>query len=89
MFFPIAFGIAYPNLFSDFKVLMAYFPEEFIVWETFIQRAFFMNYHQLLKKFGEGNGNPLQYSCLENPIDRRACWSTQSIGSQRVGQDSD
>jgi len=21
---------------------------------------------------GEGNGNPLQYSCLENPIDRRA-----------------
>ena len=24
--------------------------------------------------FGEGNGNPLQYSCLENPIDRGACW---------------
>ena len=22
---------------------------------------------------GEGNGNPLQYSCLENPIDRGAC----------------
>ena len=21
---------------------------------------------------GEGNGNPLQYSCLENPTDRRA-----------------
>ena len=21
---------------------------------------------------GEGNGNPLQYSCLENPMDRRA-----------------
>ena len=20
---------------------------------------------------GEGNGNPLQYSCLENPVDRR------------------
>ena len=20
--------------------------------------------------FGEGNGNPLQYSCLENPMDR-------------------
>ena len=29
----------------------------------------------------EGNGNPLQYSCLENPMDRRA-W--QSTGSQRV-----
>ena len=25
---------------------------------------------------GEGNGNPLQYSCLENPADRRACWAT-------------
>ena len=22
---------------------------------------------------GEGNGNPLQYSCLENPMDRGAC----------------
>ena len=25
---------------------------------------------------GEGNGNPLQYSCLENPIDRGAWWTT-------------
>ena len=25
---------------------------------------------------GEGNGNPLQYSCLENPIDRAAWWAT-------------
>ena len=24
---------------------------------------------------GEGNGNPLQYSCLENPMDRGARWS--------------
>ena len=24
---------------------------------------------------GEGNGNPLQYSCLENPRDRGACWA--------------
>ena len=35
---------------------------------------------------GEGNGNPLQYSCLENPMDRRAC-RLQSKGSQRVGHD--
>ena len=27
------------------------------------------------RSFGEGNGNPLQYSCLENPIDRGA-WQT-------------
>ena len=34
---------------------------------------------------GEENVNPLQYSCLENPIDRRACGTIQSIGQQRVG----
>ena len=35
---------------------------------------------------GEGNGNPLQYSCLENPMDRGAWWTIQSMGSQRVRQ---
>ena len=25
---------------------------------------------------GEGNGNPLQYSCLENPMERGAWWAT-------------
>ena len=33
---------------------------------------------------GGGHGNPLQYSCLENPMDRGA-WGLQSIGLQRVG----
>ena len=39
---------------------------------------------------GEGNSNPLQYSCLENPMDRGAWWAIeepgglQSLGSQRV-----
>ena len=28
---------------------------------------------------GEGNGNPLQYSCLEHPLDRRA-WRTTVHG---------
>ena len=28
------------------------------------------------RSLGEGNGNPLQYSCLENPIDRGAWWAT-------------
>ena len=26
-------------------------------------------------KFGEGNGTPLQYSCLENPMDEGAWWA--------------
>ena len=25
--------------------------------------------------YGEGNGNPLQYSCLENPVDRGNWWA--------------
>ena len=35
---------------------------------------------------GEGNGNPLQYSCLGNPMDRgaRGGGELQSMGSQRV-----
>ena len=27
---------------------------------------------------GGGNGNPLQYSCLKNPMDRGAQWATVS-----------
>ena len=27
---------------------------------------------------GEGNGNPLQYSCLKNPMDRGASWIAKS-----------
>ena len=31
--------------------------------------------HFSLSCLGEGYGNPLQYSCLENPRDRGACWA--------------
>ena len=34
---------------------------------------------------GEGNGNPLQYSCLGSPMDRGACWATV----HRVAKESD
>ena len=34
---------------------------------------------------GEGTGNPIQYSCLKNSMDRGAGWATQFMGSQRVG----
>ena len=37
---------------------------------------------------GDGNGNPLQHSCLKNPIDREARWATvHGMGLQRVGHD--
>ena len=35
---------------------------------------------------GEGKGNPLQYSCLENPMDRGAWWAA-IYGVSRVGHD--
>ena len=36
---------------------------------------------------GEGNSNPLQYSYLENPMDRGAWCRLLSMGSQSVGHD--
>ena len=34
----------------------------------------------------EGNGNPLQYSCLENPMDRGARWvSVRRVTKSRTG----
>ena len=39
------------------------------------------------RSLGEGHGNPLQYSCPENPMDRGAYGRLSSIGSQRVGHD--
>ena len=34
-----------------------------------------LHFHFSLSRNGEGNGNPLQCSCLENPRDGRACWA--------------
>ena len=34
-----------------------------------------IHFHFLLSCIGEGNGNPLQYSCLENPSDRGGWWA--------------
>ena len=36
---------------------------------------------------GGGSGNPLQYSCLENPMDRGAWRGTNATGSQRIEHD--
>ena len=38
------------------------------------------------KSPGEGAGNPLEHSCLGNPMDGGA-YRLQSMGSQRVGHD--
>ena len=35
-----------------------------------------LHFHFSLSRTGEGNGNPLQYSCLENSMDGGAQWAT-------------
>ena len=39
-----------------------------------------------MSSFGEGNGTPLQYSCLENPMDGGAWWaSVHGVAKSRTG----
>ena len=45
-----------------------------------------LHFHFSLSCIGEGNGNPLQCSCLENPRDGGAWWAV-SMGSHRVRHD--
>ena len=35
---------------------------------------------------GEGNGNPLQYSCLENPMDRGVWWARIQVVTKESAQ---
>ena len=45
-----------------------------------------LHFHFSLSCIGEGNGNPLQRSCLENPKDGEP-GGLPSMGSHRVGHD--
>ena len=46
------------------------------VWINRAQNLCFdINLLYLMYTNGEGNGNPLQYSCLENPMDGGAWWA--------------
>ena len=44
-----------------------------------------MHYKGLPCNVGEGNGNLLQYSCLENPMDGGASWATvHGVAKSRI-----
>ena len=45
------------------------------LWQSQPKHTGSLKYQDLIKGFGEGNSNPLQYSCLENPVDRGAWWA--------------
>ena len=60
------------NIFES--VLMRWMKLEPIIWSEGSQKEKHQ-YSILTHIFGEGNGNPLQCSCLENPGDRGAWWA--------------
>ena len=52
---------------------MATFSSPWSCWQSDTTEQ--LHFHFSLSCNGEGNGNPLQCSCLENPRDRGACWA--------------
>ena len=40
-----------------------------------LKTSFYYLVSYSIRSIGEGNGTPHQYSCLENPMDRGACWA--------------
>ena len=43
--------------------------------QTFVGKVMCLLFNTLSRFIGEGNGTPLQYSCLENPMDGGAWWA--------------
>ena len=52
------------------------------IYNKLVKVIFFSKIYYILNNCGEGNGNPLQYSCLENPVDREAWWAAVHRVSQ-------
>ena len=47
-----------------------------LIRQTFVGKVMSLLFNMLSRLvIGEGNGTPLQYSCLENPMDRGAWWA--------------
>ena len=54
-------------------LVMLFFETENRIRKLGLGNSSFM--HQFVQHFGEGNSNPLKYSCLENPMDGGAWWA--------------
>ena len=72
-------------------VILRYYSSNLCKWHyLYGDLPFFMterlHFHFSLSGIGEGNGNPLQCSCLENPRDRGA-WQAIVFGVARAGHD--
>ena len=60
-----------PGKSHGWRILVGYSPWCLEELDTIEQ----LHFHFSLSCLGEGNGNPLQCSCLENPRDRAAWWA--------------
>ena len=69
------------GIYSAFKCSFDEFVGEKVVSSSYSSAILGMpsHFHFLLSCIGEGNGNPLQYSCLENPRDGGA-WQAAVYG---------
>ena len=56
---------------------------------VFGKRSFVFSFARSSNPKGEGNGTPLQYSCLENPMDREAWWAAVHGVTKSLTQLSD
>ena len=63
---PFALDIRVPDTYSSYTTHTCTEKPSLIIFNV-------LNYSILILR--EGNGNPLQYSCLENPRDGRALWA--------------
>ena len=52
--------------------IITYYKKEMIYKACVFYQMISATFTDLLDKLGEGNGNPLQYSCLGNPVDKGA-----------------
>ena len=62
------------------------FPNSSVGKESACKAGDLSSIPELGRSPGEGNGNPLQYSCLENSMDR-GTWRAIVYGVTRVGHD--
>ena len=76
----INYGEEYRGSLKNYKV----FPQSSVGKESAYNAADLGSIPGSGRSPGEGNGNPLQYSCLENPMDREA-WLAIAPGVARVG----
>ena len=67
-------------------IMRMHFPHSSVGKESACNAGYLGSIPGLGRSPGEGNGNPFQYSCLENPMDRGA-WQTTVHGVARVGHD--